>query len=395
LRLAAEKGYNPVPEVLLKLEVLIMFRFLVTLLLMLSCGQRFLAAGEKAQNKPLPAGADKLRTRAQAVALVKKSAAHPGWVKSIKTKPPLTLRLDWIEAKKGWHPDYNLGAHMISRVYPHSAKWKYGVKLMALSVQYCQERNQIVDSKKSYDTLGRLYLGFIGDPARAAHWWLRGNGSPVRLAECYRRLGCMELTLKNLKMAGSDGTRTGEIIRGWAEAGELRKALMLAAKKSRTRNRDVALLAAGNACRFHGKYADARTNYQRVLSFTRGSRDLKKNRERAKDALKALEFFENLDMAKVASGTYKSSCKGYRGNVSVSVTVSGGKITDAKVTGHKEDWSGRSITYVPSAIVKMNGIKGVDVISRATLTSDAIINAAAAALKQGAGNLEKKKAVKK
>ncbi len=372
-----------------------MFRFSVVLLLMLSCSGSFLAAGEKAQDQPLPAGADKLRTRAQAEALIKKSAGHPGWVKSTKIKLPITLRLDWIVAKKGWQPDYNLGDHMISRVYPHPDKWKYGIKLMALSVQYCEERNQNVDFRKSYDMLGHLYLDFFGDPARAAYWWLRGNGSPVRLAECYRRLGCMELVFKNLKMAGSDGTRTGEIIRGWAEAGELRKALMLAAKKSRTNNRDVALLAAGNACRFHGKYADARINYQRLLSFTRGSHDFKENKERAMNALKALEFFENLEMAKVADGTYKSSCKGHRGNVSVSVTVSGGKITNAQVTSHKEDWSARSIEYVPEAIVKMNGIKGVDVISGATITSDAIINATATALKQGAGDLKKTIEVKK
>ena len=64
--------------------------------------------------------------------------------------------------------------------------------------------------------------------------------------------------------------------------------------------------------------------------------------------------------------------------------VRGKKIEDVKVTQHKEKQYYSALTDVPSQIIAKQGVKGVDATSRATITGDAIINATAKALAQGA-----------
>jgi len=63
------------------------------------------------------------------------------------------------------------------------------------------------------------------------------------------------------------------------------------------------------------------------------------------------------------------------------VVIDGGKIESVKITQHWETFS-YLILAEPTArqIVTKQGFEGVDVITGATVTSDAIINAAAKAL---------------
>jgi len=111
---------------------------------------------------------------------------------------------------------------------------------------------------------------------------------------------------------------------------------------------------------------------------------IKRTQARAQASLDSLKIFELADVSKVSDGTYKDSSLGYEAQVEVTVTVKNKKIESVKVTQHHEKQYYSSITDVPAQIIAKQGVKGVDATSRATITGDAIINATAKALGQGA-----------
>ena len=90
---------------------------------------------------------------------------------------------------------------------------------------------------------------------------------------------------------------------------------------------------------------------------------------------------------KYADGTYTGTAEGRNGDVTVSVTVSGGKITAASVTGHEETEgiADPAITEIPARIVKAQSAR-VDAVSGATITSKAIMQAAEKALANAGGS---------
>ena len=81
-------------------------------------------------------------------------------------------------------------------------------------------------------------------------------------------------------------------------------------------------------------------------------------------------------------GTYEGDGKGMGGTVPVTVTVSGGAITDVVVGDHSEtDGIGtKAIEKLPAEIIAAGGTEGVDTVSGATVTSKAILTAVDAAL---------------
>ena len=84
----------------------------------------------------------------------------------------------------------------------------------------------------------------------------------------------------------------------------------------------------------------------------------------------------------LADGTYEGAGKGMGGDVPVTVTVSGGKITEVTV-GDNSETQGigtKAIEQLPAKIVEANGTEGVDAISGATITSKAIFKAVEEAL---------------
>ena len=92
--------------------------------------------------------------------------------------------------------------------------------------------------------------------------------------------------------------------------------------------------------------------------------------------------------ASYTDGTYEASAQGKAGDVPVTVTVSGGKITDVTV-GDNSETEGigtKAIEQLPSEIVEANGTDGVDGVSGATLTSNAILTAVSDALAQAGGS---------
>lgn len=88
-----------------------------------------------------------------------------------------------------------------------------------------------------------------------------------------------------------------------------------------------------------------------------------------------------IDLAAVPDGTYKGTGDGLMGPIEVSVTVSGGKVTEVKVLSNSEtpDVAGGALKQVPQAIVEKQSVK-VDAVSGATFTSKGILEAVRQAL---------------
>lgn len=86
-------------------------------------------------------------------------------------------------------------------------------------------------------------------------------------------------------------------------------------------------------------------------------------------------------MAETADGVYEGTGAGLNGAIKVSVTVSGGKITDVTVVEHSETAgiSDPAIAQIPAAIVEAQSAD-VDIVSGATYTSKGIIEAVKNAL---------------
>lgn len=80
-------------------------------------------------------------------------------------------------------------------------------------------------------------------------------------------------------------------------------------------------------------------------------------------------------------GTFSGTGMGYRGNISVSITIKNGKITSISVTESRDDskWLSRAESGVIDAIVASQ-TASVDTVSGATFSSEGIIDAVADAL---------------
>ena len=94
-------------------------------------------------------------------------------------------------------------------------------------------------------------------------------------------------------------------------------------------------------------------------------------------------------------GTYTGTAAGRNGDVTVEVTCSADAITAVAVTEHQETAgvADPAIEQIPEEIVEYQSL-GVDTITGATITSQAILDAAAAAIEQAGGDVEALKAVK-
>lgn len=318
-----------------------------------------------------------IRTSAEVEALIAKAAADPSWLASTTLNFPKTLRLDWTRAGGGWKPNVNMGAHLISIVYRSPNKWKYGAKLLQHTATV--NRGKAAALKKSYEAMGRHYSDFLGDPARAAYWWRKAGAQPWKLADCYRRLGSREMAVAQMRRIAGGRIAVDQVIHQWAMLGDQSSALRLVEAYARSRP-DFAYRAAGRVYRFAGKFKEAAAYFDKVLALKKGSRQLNRNKTYCRDAAAAMKAIIGYAPGKLRDGTYSGTGKGFRGNINVSVTVSGGKITAAKVTSHRDDWSGRSTFELPRRIVEQNGLAGVDLVSRATYSSDGTINGAARAI---------------
>jgi uncharacterized protein with FMN-binding domain len=230
------------------------------------------------------------------------------------------------------------------------------------------------------EALSRMYQDLLLDYPRAAFWARKHGDQPLRLAECYWKMGGKEITVEILAEFDEDTTRHGSIIKLWAEMGELKKALDMAEDKAAYGEPDSAYLAAGDACRLAGQNKEAMAYYQEVLAIPGEKGDVKKNKQRAQASVQAIKLFDSLDLGRIPDGTYLGSSIAYAGMLEVAVTIKSGRIEDVKVTKHKEKQFYSSITETTGQIIAKQSIKGIQMTSGATITSEAIINATAKAL---------------
>jgi uncharacterized protein with FMN-binding domain len=325
------------------------------------------------------------RTRAEVEALIQQAGASaPDWWSSVQLNYPSTLDLAWAEPKpkEPWTPNKNVGQYIWSVINENPGKWREGVRLVHHLLSVNKDNPAVV--QKAMNTLGQMYHNLLGDWARAAFWWRKaGYTDDIDLAHCYWKLGSREMAVAILNEFPADDTRHGNIIKLWADMGDLDKALALAEASARGGWPDVAYLAAGDACRLSGRYPQALAYYQKVLAAPAGQRDIKQNKARAQASIDAIRAVDGLDLSKVRDGTYTASSIAYAGMLEVAVDIKGGKILSVKVTKHQEKQFYTALTDTPAQIVAKQGIRGVDAVTSATITSEAIMNATVKALAKG------------
>lgn len=326
--------------------------------------------------------APKTRTKTEVEALINKEGkTPPEWFDSTPLNYPKTLNLDWPKDAKPWNNQVNIGQYIWDVINPNPSKWKEGVRLMHHILQVKGKDKDIV--QRACGTLGHLYGDCMEDYARAAFWWRLAGGNDLSLAHCYWKLGSKSMAEAILKQYPVDNTRHGAVIRLWAEMGEFDIALKMATKESQRSTSDIGFLLLGDVYRQAGRYSEALNAYQQVVDTRKGSRDLPQNQNRARNSIAAIKVFDSLDLKKIADGKYRDKSLGYEADVEVEVTVQAGKIDNVQVTQHREKQYYSSIADTPRQIIEKQGVRGVDTTSRATITSEAIINATAKALASG------------
>jgi uncharacterized protein with FMN-binding domain len=326
------------------------------------------------------------RTQEEVEALIEQLGRQPpDWYEATPLDYPKTLDLSWPERPPGaWNSQKNVGQYIWDVINPNSNRWREGIRLMHHLLQLHQDdpamRTRVMQS------MGKMYHDFEEDYARAAFWWRkagldssRSSAVSVNLARCYWKLGSKRMAEQLLGRLPVYSTS----IKLWADMGETAKALQLVEAYARAGYQDIAYLYGGDACRIQGKYDEAVAYYERVLKVSasgQAAKRIQKNQARARENIQAIQIFDALDLTQVKDGTYTGRSMGYAGQLQVQVTVRGGRIEAVAVTEHQEKQFYAALTDTPKQIIAAQGLKGIDAVSGATITSEAIINAAAKAL---------------
>jgi len=328
------------------------------------------------------------RTSAEVKALIQRvGQTKPDWYDSVPLRYPQTLDLSWpFPAKGGWNAQRNVGQYIWQIINQNSNRFKEGIRFMhhLLSVN----KNNPATMQRIMKELGKMYKHFLGDYERAAFWYQhsgadRDQFAYIHLAECYYKLGNKQMAM-DLIAKHPIQFRTIKLL---ADMGETDRALRIADSAMRRGYADMAAIYAADACRVAGRLDKAMEYYQFIMNMPmRSGRDgkrIQKNQKRARESITALQQIKGLDLNRIADGTYQASSVGYIGPLTVSVTVKNNRITDCKVVNHREDQAFSSITAIPHQVVQKQSVIGIDAVSSATMTSEAILNAAAKALAQG------------
>jgi len=323
----------------------------------------------------------KPKSKAEVLAFIKKTGSTPPeWFAATPLNFPKTLDLSWSQPPPGspWDPNKNASQFIWTSINENEARWKEGIKFLHHMLTVNKDKPAVLN--KVMGSLGNMYHDLHQDWARAAFWkQLAGETDTLELAHCYFKLGSKDMAVDILNRYGSDNTRHANVARLWAEIGDPAKGLKVAEQMA-AGGSEAGNLAAGDICKATGKFAEALPYYQKVLDAKSGGRDIDQAKKRAQASIDAIKIADGLDLKKVPDGKYAANSIGYTGPVDVEVTVAGGKITDVRVTQHHEKQYYSSITETTAAIIKKQGVKGVDATSGATITSEAIINAAVKAL---------------
>lgn len=335
-----------------------------------------------------PAAAAPSRSPAEILAEIERAGSkNPDWWGAVRMRTPPTLDLTGTYRPKGWEPEKAYGAYFWSIINPNPGRWREGIRLHTEAMDV--RRSDPAGLQQCMSSLADAYLRYEKDYARAAYWWNRAiksgwsppPGPAAGLAECYFRLGSRSMASDTLRKYDPV---CGEAIKLLAAMGDTDPAIRMAGQLAQSQP-DAGNVYAGNVCRLAGDLDRAVAYYEKALAAKSGSRRLQQYQQRARDAIQAIDLYDKLDMAGVADGTHQGSCAGYRGPVEVAVKVAGRRIAETRVTNQREDayFYHLAMPEMADRIAKANTVKGVDTVTGATVTSEAILNAAARALRAG------------
>jgi len=334
-------------------------------------------------------GSSNRRTKAEIDSLIQQlGRTPPDWFESTPLDYPKSLDLSWPQRPPGqWNAQRNVGQFIWDIINPNPGRWREGIRFMHFMLKHHEDNPETL--ARVMERLGGMYHDFEEDYARAAFWWrqagvdgARQSPVSVKLARCYWKLGNRNMAVDLLgRLPAWSNT-----IKLWADMGETTKALQLAEAFAQSGFSDIAYLYAGDACRILGKYNEAIDYYERVLRVPatgRPAERIRRNHNRARANIEGIRIFDNLDLSRVADGTYAAHSPAYAGELHVELVVHSGRIESVNVTEHKEKQFYSAMTDTPRQIVAKQGLKGIDAVSGATITSEAIINATARALAKG------------
>jgi uncharacterized protein with FMN-binding domain len=313
---------------------------------------------------------------------------QPAWYEATALNYPESLDLSWPERPPGpWNPQKNIGQFVWDIINPNPGRWHEGIRFMHFLLQKHQDDLRL--RAKVMQSIARMYYDFEQDYARAAFWWRqagidRNTQTPlaVKLASCYWKLGSKQMAVDLLNRTPAYSNS----IKLWADMGDTSRALQLSEAFAKSGYGDMAYLYAGDACRIQGRLREALDYYDKVLQTPAAGRQkgrIERNHARARANIDGIRIFDSLDLGRVTDGKYQAQSIGYAGDVYVEVTVAAGRIEDVRITQHKEKQFYSAMTDTPKQIIAKQGVTGIDAVSGATITSEAIINATARALSKG------------
>ncbi|MHB0959562.1 MAG: FMN-binding protein [Pirellulaceae bacterium] len=350
-------------------------------------GQRYPLSDPAAEAPAGDANGSAARTPTQLLALVEQAGRQPpDWFDATPLDHPKTLDLSWPlkPVDTSWNNEVNVGQYLWDIIYPNPGRWKSGVRLVHHVMEL--HRHDPPTLQRDTTTLGSMYFQLFQDYPRAA-FWLRqaklaaSDPHRIMLAECYWRLGNEPMALEIL----SAPRLPLAAVKLLGDMGQTDRALKLAEAFARQGSPQEAYLLAGDACRLAGKYPQATGYYKKVIDApdARNEEYTRRYRNRAAESLQAMQLFDQADASKLADGTYRAASEGYNGQIEVEVAVREGRISDVRVTQHQEKQFYSALTDTTQQIIQKQSVKNIDATSRATITSQAIVNATAKALAGG------------
>lgn len=335
-----------------------------------------------------PGGAERpVRIRAEVLALIETAGTtRPDWWDSVVLDYPDTLDLTFPHPPptKDWRAHENVGQYMWSIINENPGRFRQGTKFMHFVMRLNEADPEVV--RRCQEQLAHCYHDLLQDWARAAYWKQKLGARDVTLANCYWMLGNKAMAAEILDGIRYDYSRYGEVIKQWADLGELERALEVARRSGGIGNWGAAPRAAGDALRKFRRYDEAILSFQKVLTVESATKDnliLKHNQDHARLAIEDIQLYETFDLLKLKDGSFEAGVPAYNGELVVRATVKNHRITDIVVVRHAEKQFFSSLTDMPAKIVRAQDFRGVDATTGATVTAEAIKSATARALNRG------------
>ncbi|NQT19951.1 MAG: FMN-binding protein [Planctomycetes bacterium] len=170
-----------------------------------------------------------------------------------------------------------------------------------------------------------------------------------------------------------------------------RAAALAASEKQKNVLQARAYWGIGDVCRRRGDGSKAKAAYQMALNAfglemqVQGKpgwyyANVRKNTSRMQFLMDLCDA-ESLDVSTLKPGTYTATVQGFDGPITVNVTIADGKMTNIKVTAHKESIPLDCFEEIPRRIIE-NQTPSVDTITGATVTAVSVMGAVLKALQQ-------------